>query len=802
MKNFIALLFFIFSFSFAYSQTIYNHYLGNDGIVNKILIDGDYIYIAGSFEYVGHCVGFGAKLNLSDAKADLNFPKINGQISCVLADGDNGWFIGGKFDKAGSKKVYNFAKIDLNGNIDNGWIKKFDDGIETIIKDGSYLYIGGFFDTVEGKHTRGICRFNLTDKSLDQNYLLTDTTIPYLYNIKIYGNSIYFCDERTIIKIGKETLKIDTNFNFYNKEYANITDFDVGSEGLYFVSDKAAYRCSPTTGGYYSSFKPSFDDRVLAIKLKNQKVYVGGGFWYANNQQKACLARFTYDTGQLESWGAYTMSWVSRLFACKNYLYATGSFNYLGGTYCRNFGRVSYQSGLGNSGWSPNITNLVLGVDESGNYVYVGGRVMIADNVLRNNLYKIRKSDGSLVESFLSDFNGETKDIAIDGNKLYVAGNFSQVKGYSLMNFARIDANSAFPDYEYKLDANDAIDQIKIDGDYIYLYGSFSEINNTQARYLAKINKNTRQIAQNWTPSVVGSINGFIIEGDYVYVYGNFSQLGGYQIKNLGRIRKDNGAIDQNFSFEINNYIKCAVIEGDYIYISGYFWEIGSEMYRHFARINIKTLQVDNNFKYEFYAINSWGYREYRWPKILGVRNGEIYLTGAYEYINETKTKNFAVIDVNQNKIKPEKSLEISYFANCIAFDGNKIFLGGDLSHINKEPAPAFAGVEFAISGDENRLETMPSSFYVSDCYPNPFNSATRLKIRLPRSGNITAKIFDITGRMICEENLGEYDRGEFSYNIDAGQAGLTSGVYYVEIIYADFEGKSAKSVKKLLYIK
>ncbi|MBL8008938.1 MAG: T9SS type A sorting domain-containing protein, partial [Ignavibacteria bacterium] len=54
----------------------------------------------------------------------------------------------------------------------------------------------------------------------------------------------------------------------------------------------------------------------------------------------------------------------------------------------------------------------------------------------------------------------------------------------------------------------------------------------------------------------------------------------------------------------------------------------------------------------------------------------------------------------------------------------------------------------FGLSGDV--LIGIPGKFDMSQNYPNPFNPATKINFDLPKDGQVSIKLFDITGRQVA----------------------------------------------------
>ena len=93
--------------------------------------------------------------------------------------------------------------------------------------------------------------------------------------------------------------------------------------------------------------------------------------------------------------------------------------------------------------------------------------------------------------------------------------------------------------------------------------------------------------------------------------------------------------------------------------------------------------------------------------------------------------------------------------------------------------APRFIRDASATTIAENRGE-LPEKFEVS-AYPNPFNPATTLQVRLSQPGQLTVAIYDIMGRrvrLLAEQ--ANYPAGTHTFRFQAD--GLSSGVYLYQI--------------------
>jgi hypothetical protein len=111
------------------------------------------------------------------------------------------------------------------------------------------------------------------------------------------------------------------------------------------------------------------------------------------------------------------------------------------------------------------------------------------------------------------------------------------------------------------------------------------------------------------------------------------------------------------------------------------------------------------------------------------------------------------------------------------------------------------------ISGieDPEGSDKMPERYSLSQNYPNPFNPATTIQYRVPESGIVSLKVYDLRGNEIAELVNGTKPAGTYSVIFDgtsvAGRASSTgavpSGVYIYKLTASEF-----RAVKKMLFIK
>lgn len=93
-----------------------------------------------------------------------------------------------------------------------------------------------------------------------------------------------------------------------------------------------------------------------------------------------------------------------------------------------------------------------------------------------------------------------------------------------------------------------------------------------------------------------------------------------------------------------------------------------------------------------------------------------------------------------------------------------------------------------------NRMDGIPGKFFVSQAYPNPFNSLVNIDFGLPHSGQLVVTVNDLTGKVVKQLSNGERSGGYLTLTFDGSR--YASGLYLVRY---SFNGRSQGFLKMLL---
>lgn len=94
---------------------------------------------------------------------------------------------------------------------------------------------------------------------------------------------------------------------------------------------------------------------------------------------------------------------------------------------------------------------------------------------------------------------------------------------------------------------------------------------------------------------------------------------------------------------------------------------------------------------------------------------------------------------------------------------------------------PATATVDWESNGvAENPWTGIPTEFAISEAYPNPFNPSIHVVLAVPRTGRVTARVFDILGRQVATLTDGLATAGY--HRLVWQPNGLPSGMYFLQM--------------------
>jgi hypothetical protein len=94
-----------------------------------------------------------------------------------------------------------------------------------------------------------------------------------------------------------------------------------------------------------------------------------------------------------------------------------------------------------------------------------------------------------------------------------------------------------------------------------------------------------------------------------------------------------------------------------------------------------------------------------------------------------------------------------------------------------------------------DKFNKTPTGFSLEQNYPNPFNSSTKIKFTIPRSSNVSLKVYNVLGKLVSDLVNKYMPAG--TYEVEFSQTDLPSGIYFYS-----FAADEYRSTKKIILLK
>ncbi|MEO8475511.1 MAG: DUF11 domain-containing protein, partial [Actinomycetota bacterium] len=337
---------------------------GTDGKVNAILRVGNSIYLGGDFA------------NLQDPVTDALTPRaFIGAIDAITGQPTS-------FAPTVNGTVFAFA----------------------VSPDGTRLYVGGNFTTVNGTTQRRIVQF---DTATGQRTLWKPTGWP---------NNVV------------RAIAVSTDRVYIGGAFTSL--------GTTTVTRIAAL--SPTTGAQVPGFNATADNLVRDIVLASNRLWLGGNFSNVNGTSQNKLAAIDPTTGATIG-GVYHPSYPILDLAAGTRLYAAGGGG--GGK------ALAVNLATGAKIWEKKTDGNVQGVDVLNGTPYFGGHFFKYDSKVVDQMVRTDAATGALDMTWLpvvtAGFLGVFAVDAFSNNKLYIGGDFTRVQSQKRLNFAQFTDGAA-----------------------------------------------------------------------------------------------------------------------------------------------------------------------------------------------------------------------------------------------------------------------------------------------------------------------------------------------------------------------
>jgi uncharacterized repeat protein (TIGR01451 family) len=479
---------------------------------------GTHVFVGGAFSSIsGTSRSNLAKLATSGTGAvDATWnPAPNQRVSALASDADGNLFVGGVFTTIGAAARSKLAKLTSvgAGSADLSWnpnpVYGLGGGafVQSLLVDGSTLYVGGWFETIGGASRRNLAKLSTTASGTTDGGWAADVDRP------------------------PSGLAIDGSRVFVAGNYESIA-----------AQRRAAFvTVSSSTGAVDPVTQDVERNGTIHTLLRqsNGGLVVGGAFRRADAGLRDHLARILAD-------GTLDANWQPSLFVGADTLTSifalaegAGDTVYAGGSRSNGLGVVAKLDGSGSGGIVPAFANSANGSIQAlavqANELYVGGqfnRIPATSAITCNHLARLDATTGALDSSWCSTADAAVNALVLDGaGGLFVGGDFTVLRGTGRAGLAKVATATGVADADWTPgQGTTSVRALLLDGSgALFVGGSFSAIGGAARNNLAKLEAGGFGAADpSWNPGPNGLIRALARDGGgSLFVGGDFGTIAG-----------------------------------------------------------------------------------------------------------------------------------------------------------------------------------------------------------------------------------------------------------------------------------
>ncbi|MEZ4650678.1 MAG: T9SS type A sorting domain-containing protein [Candidatus Eisenbacteria bacterium] len=430
---------------------------------------GSTVYVYGSFESIGGSPRNGvAALDTVTGTATAWDPNVDGDVDAMASTGDT-FVLAGDFDSVGGEPRASVAEVDIATGLPTAWNPGVTGGEQTVsavVVDAPVVYLGGDFAEVGGQSRRNLASVDLT------------TGVPLDWELPCFGVDNLSLGDGVLFVGG-------TGFNAVTRNNVAAIDLNTGR---------------PTSWNPDVDFG-SYPYGVSAISVTGSTVYIGGGFATVGGEARSRIAATDAVDGSVRPWNPGANKQVSVIWSDSSSVLVGGEFTTIAGEPKGFLAALDPETGTVMD-WNPDPNWYVKCLSVSGDTVFLGGGFTTVGGEPRSRIAAVDRSTGE-VASWAADANWDVHSIADDGGRLLLGGNFTTVAGESRLRLAAVDKETGLVG-PWNPSASDVVNALGLDGSTVVVGGSFLSIDGEARNGIAAVDGESGEVLA-WDPHPVFS---------------------------------------------------------------------------------------------------------------------------------------------------------------------------------------------------------------------------------------------------------------------------------------------------------
>jgi hypothetical protein len=547
------------------------------GSTESLAIHCHTVFIGGSPAEVGPSTGAFVLTDVAGRPTKRPPAVTGGSVLTIIPDGRRGWIIGGDFTRVGGHHCPRLARITVAGALDRRWCPHPDRNVLALARRGNVVFAGGLFTRLGGLRRAKLAAVALNGKVLPWNVRITGRAVydrwelvPRNVQSLAYDDEVLYIGgffERVNGVARSSLAAVDADDGEVLPWSVALSPDDFGpavyalaatKERVYFsgrfdaangVAREGA--AAANRSGRVLAWNPDAGSgAITALSIQPQAVYAGGSFTRIGGRDRTALAALHPTTGRALAFRPDLQSHhgearVDDLVATRSAVYAVGSFRRAART-----DGAAFDAEAGTlREWAPHVGGAVA-LAIAGGEVAIGGGFAHTTGVRRGGLTAIDLDSGRILD-WAPRFGGDdVTALLVAGDRLFVGGSFRTVNGRPRSGLAVFDLRSRRLETWRgpALEADSSVNALAVVGQKLLVAGRFAGAGGRARAGLAALDVRTGELLP-WGASIgdpasisgYGDVLDFAVSRNSVFVAGDFSSIAGRRRLGVGEVSIESG---------------------------------------------------------------------------------------------------------------------------------------------------------------------------------------------------------------------------------------------------------------------
>jgi len=339
------------------------------------------------------------------------------------------------------------------------------------------------------------------------------------------------------------------------------------------------------------------------------------------------------------------------------------------------------------------VTDGIVFCSESkGDTMYIGGAFKYIGKYT-GGIGRISDNGDLNIGSNWPRVHGRVYTVVPDGKGgYYIGGRFSKIGDSTRSNFAHVDSQWRVTAFRLEVGYGNStfVSAIVPHNNKLYIAGSFSRVNGLDRSHAACVEIPSLRVLK-WNPGVLGrNINAMVLYNGKIYLGGEFTgfnHAAGPVDSNIAVVDTLLGDVVDTL-YNANGIVRDMFLDGDMLYVAGAFKKINDS-----SRSNIASFYLPTD------SLTAWNpfpnNPQYNYINSVKVVGSKVYLGGSFEWVNNVKRRNAAVVNKWSAALLPWTA-EVNGPVSTINVYGDKVYIGGKFDSVGTKRRINIAMVDTA----------------------------------------------------------------------------------------------------------